>query len=229
MRKTFLLAMLSLLSMSLMAQTGVTQFLGIPIDGSKPEMIQKLKAKGFTSSLYDRNILEGEFNGKNVNLYIVTNNNKVYRIMVADATPTDETNIKINFNNLCRQFGNNKKYIPAANSVEDFILSDDEDIDYEMLAHNKRYEAAFYQIPNLTDSIALQKEIHAFLLTKYTEDILNNPTEEQQAEIGKTTMQYLDDKITKNSVWFMISENYGKFTINIFYDNENNKANGEDL
>ena len=40
----------------------VTKFLGIPIDGTKAEMIAKLKEKGFTSSAYDREILEGEFN-----------------------------------------------------------------------------------------------------------------------------------------------------------------------
>ena len=41
----------------------VTKFLGIPVDGYKPAMIEKLKAKGFTRSTWDKDALEGEFNG----------------------------------------------------------------------------------------------------------------------------------------------------------------------
>lgn len=70
------------LSVSLYAQKDVTQFLGIPVDGYKPEMIKKLKDKGFTISPYNKDVLVGEFNGTKVNIHVVTNNNKVYRIMV---------------------------------------------------------------------------------------------------------------------------------------------------
>ena len=38
--------------------------MGIPIDGFKLQMIEKLKIKGFVSSSSDKNVLEGEFNGK---------------------------------------------------------------------------------------------------------------------------------------------------------------------
>ena len=37
------------------------------------------------------------------------------------------------------------------------------------------------------------------------------------------------DVSTKKSVWFMISESYGKYYIIMFYDNEYIRANGEDL
>ncbi len=33
----------------------------------------------------------------------------------------------------------------------------------------------------------------------------------------------------KKSVWFMISELYGKYFITMFYDNEWNHSDGEDL
>ena len=131
-------------------QKDVTRFLGIPIDGTKAEMIQKLKAKGFTSSLSDSDALTGEFNGRKVNIYVGTNNNKVYRIMVADAKLEDETNIRIHFNHLCEQFKNNKKYI----SFEDYTIPESEDISYEMIVHKKRYEAGFYQISD-TDTEGL--------------------------------------------------------------------------
>ena len=142
MKKILLVAMLLICSIALHAQNDVTRFLGIPVDGSKYEMIQKLKAKGFQSTPFDKDVLTGEFNGTDVNIYVVTTNNKVSRIMVADVNTMDETDIKIRFNKLCRQFQKNKKYLPASLSVEDYSLSDDENISYEMLVHKKRYEAA---------------------------------------------------------------------------------------
>ncbi len=64
------------------AQQDVTQFLGIPVDGSKSAMIQKLKAKGFHANSYNKDVLEGKFNGMDVNIHIATNGDKVCRIMV---------------------------------------------------------------------------------------------------------------------------------------------------
>lgn len=93
------------------AQKDVTKFLGIPVDGSKSEMIQKLKAKGFKPSSQDKNILEGIFNGRKVNVFINTNGNKVCRLMVCDADLMDERSIQIRFNTLCSQFSNNPKYV----------------------------------------------------------------------------------------------------------------------
>ena len=48
MKKILSVMMLLLLSISIYAQQNVTKFLGVPVDGSKAAMIQKLKEKGFT-------------------------------------------------------------------------------------------------------------------------------------------------------------------------------------
>ena len=123
----------------------VTQFLGIPVDGNKTEMIKKLQAKGFQrTEIFD---LEGEFNGRDVYIGIGTNNNKVYRIAVRDKNEYNETDIKIRFNNLCFQFANNPKYI----SLQDYIIPESENIGYEMTVNKKRYEAAYYQRPLTSD------------------------------------------------------------------------------
>ena len=98
------------MQLSLFAQKDVTQFMGIPVDGYKSEMIQKLKEKGFTVSKIQDDILEGEFNGMNVRVFVVTNNNKVWRIMVYQVNNEDEAAIRIRYNNLLNQFHNNKKY-----------------------------------------------------------------------------------------------------------------------
>ena len=68
MKNLLLSVALMIVSISSYAQEkDVTKFLGIPIDGTKSEMIAKLKGKGFTQVNYDQNIiLEGEFNGREV-------------------------------------------------------------------------------------------------------------------------------------------------------------------
>lgn len=221
-----LLSITTLLTFSIIvhAQQDVTKFLGIPVDGSKTEMIRKLKEKGYRNDPA-ADALVGEFNGANVKVFVVTNNNKVCRIMVADDNPTDERSIQIRFNRLCEQFTNNPKYI----SLQDYTIPEDEDISYEITVHKKRYEAIFYQLPTeKIDTVAI-KEIQSILLSKYTKEQLANPTEEIQSEITRLSMDYVMESCSKRSVWFMISDYYGKYYITIFYDNEYNRANGEDL
>lgn len=225
------MALSLLFSMSVYAQKDVTQFLGIPVDGSKWVMIQKLKQKGFRSSTVGEDILEGEFNGVQVHVHIATNNNKVYRIMLADVANRDETGIRRRFNELCRQFANNPKYFSLR---DDQTIPEDEDISYEISAHEKRYEAVFYQKPDsvalVADLARLKKRSEVILLSKYTEEQLENPTEEIQSEIAELVWEYYSlEVLDKKLVWFMISEYRGEYYINMFYDNEYNRANGEDL
>ena len=181
MKKILSVAFLLMLSVALYAQKEVTKFLGTPVDGSKASMIQKLKNKGFVYNT-SSDCLEGEFNGQQVDVFIATNNNKVYRIMVCDKNTYDEGQIKIRYNTLCRQFANNQKYVPI--SAEE--LSEREDISYEMTINKKQYQAGYAQLP-------------------------------------------ADDDLTKRLVWFRISERYGKYYIAMYYDNEFNRAHGEDL
>lgn len=105
MKRLFLILFSALLAVSVFAQGDVTTFLGIPVDGYKSEMKQNLASKGFIQKIVgDNEFFEGEFNGTDVNIYIGTNNNKVYRLMLCDAHTLDEANIKIRFNKLVRQF-----------------------------------------------------------------------------------------------------------------------------
>lgn len=152
MKKTVFLLLMLFIASVCFAQN-VTTFMGIPVDGAKSAMIQKLKAKGFTY-FYDRDdndYLKGEFNGNKVRVFIQTQNNKVWRICVQDENSTDATNIKIRFNNLYQQFEENEKYMQSFIHVNDGIISKDEDISHEILVHDKRYEAAFFQISENPD------------------------------------------------------------------------------
>ena len=209
------------------AQGDVTKFLGIPVDGYKSEMIQKLKAKGYQYSAAQE-CFTGEFNGRDVNIFIGTNNNKVYRIMVADANYVSEGDIKIRFNTLCRQFEKNDRYIKP--SLEDYTISENEDISYEMAVHNKRYQAAYYQVNQKQDSAALAAELSEYVKKKYgSDEEIANMSDDDKISMVADLMVYSIEKYSDNSVWFMISEHYGRYGILIFYDNKKNQADGEEL
>ena len=211
----------------------VTKFLGIPVDGYKPAMIEKLKAKGFRS-IPNTDLLEGEFNGTEVYVGVVTNNNRVYRIGLSDKNTRGETDIKARFNRLCRQFRNNPKY-KTFRTEEEQTIPDNEDLSYEITVHDKRYEASFYQISQL-DTVAIYNKSKQSLLSKYTQEQLDNPTEEISTEIRmeyitnilKYDLQNISATYNK-SVWFMIAERAGKYYICMYYDNKYNEADGEDL
>lgn len=155
MRKFLTLLAMIAISASVLAQKEVTKFMGIPVDGSPTEMIKKLKAKGFTTDedfmqavkqgLVDWDgpeVLIGRFNGEKVGVYLGVEQNKVWRICLSDEDTRDETQIRIRFNNLVRQFEGNGKYVPYD---DEQTIADDEDISYEMTVKNKQYQAGFAQ------------------------------------------------------------------------------------
>lgn len=206
----------------------VTTFLGIPVDGTVSSMKQKLVSKGFVTKKVGTNeFLEGEFNGYDVNVYIGTNKNKVYRIMLADKNLVNEAQIKRRFNNLVSQFENNKRYFP----LDKYTLSDEEYISYEMTVHNKNYAAVFYQVPNMekADILALQEKVRNELLSKYKEAELINPSEEITKEIKNTAIKIDTELMSMKPVWFTILRVNGEYGICMYYDNIYNQADGEDL
>ena len=143
MKKILSLAFLLMLSLSVFAQRQVTKFLGIPVDGSRTAMIQKLKDKGFTYNS-DIDVLEGQFNGKDVWIRVQTNNNKVWRIVVAYKDSYDKGQIKAQYNSLINQFANNPRY-KVLDAKE---LTDEDDIYREVSINKKQYQATFRQLPD---------------------------------------------------------------------------------
>lgn len=230
MKRITIICMTIFISSYALAQKHVTEFLGIPIDGSKSAMIQKLKNKGFQyNSTLD--YLTGEFNGQKVNVHVVTNNNKVWRIMIQDVLSTrNESDIIIRFNRLCSQFAKNKKYMPQ--DIEGkFEIDQGEDISIQMSLYNKRYEAAYFQIfESDYDTTGASKIIMEKLQKTYTSEQINNLSEEEKMQFAvKSGIEILLGKVSKRSVWFMIVEEYGRYSIIMYYDNEYNYADGEDL
>ena len=147
MKRYILTFVLVLTSLSAFCQNTI-KFLGIPIEGSKKEMIAKLQAKGYEYSSYS-DVLTGEFNGQNVQISVQTVNNRVWRLAISDASTTDETNIKIRYNKLYDQFSSNGKY----KSIGEGKLADSEDISYNITVNKKRYEADFKFIDKTINGI----------------------------------------------------------------------------
>ena len=223
MKKIILMMIAMTISFASFAQNkDVTTFLGIPVDGTVSSMKQKLVSKGFVPKKVGTNeFLEGEFNGCDVNVYICTNKNKVYRIMLADNNKVDEAQIKIRFNNLVKQFENNKRY----HAFADYSLSDKEDISYEMGINNKEYVAYYLQDPDFEN---IDAQIQIAIKEKYSAEELKNPSETVKNDIKDITNKILGYHFMKR-VWFCIERYNGEYGICMFYDNEYNRANGEDL
>ena len=229
MKRILLFYIMAITAISMSAQNDVTTFLGIPVDGFKSDMNQKLVKKGLVPKKVGTNeFLEGEFNGTDVQVFIATNNNKVYRIMLCDAETRNETNIKIRFNNLVRQFENNKRYV----SLKKYTLSDEENISYEISVNKKNYDAIFYQLPDMEkiDTLAMQEKIRNQLLSRFTVEEIKNLSEEiKKKEMEQMAIKNTMDLLSMKPVWFRICESYGEYYISMYYDNEYNHANGEDL
>jgi hypothetical protein len=82
--------------------------------------------------------------------------------------------------------------------------------------------------------LAIQNKFREKLLQKYTEDQITNPTEEQskeiQAIIQEESLKLMMEMVSSKSVWFIINDRgIDEYNIIMYYDNEYNKANGEDL
>lgn len=239
------------------AQDRVTKFLGIPVDGSKSDMINKLEDKGFSySGVYGDEFLYGEFNGTDVQIGIVTNNNKVWRIFIKDEFPIDEYQIKLRFNTLCRQFERNSKYAYFRKNQR---IPMDEDIDLEMTVSDKRYEASYFQVPpeikgelielfDMYPYLDMQDSVETERKLELLESIVDALLPYDEGKLSKYDRQFFQEILDKNEfvivfeiyadiisilcdrlVWFTIDKGYGGYYILMYYDNIYNKASGEDL
>lgn len=222
---TILLLILStLLAAAQSNNAGTLKFMGIPIDGTKKNMITQLKAKGFWYDTYNH-CLKGQFNGKDVMIYVVTNHNVVDRIYVAYPLES-ESQVITEYNILLDQFNRNKKYIANENNE---MIPADEDLSYEMTVRNKKYGASFFYVsPDLFSEEEID-QIHQ----------LNDKMTGMSFEEIQAMEQAMSDPLQINmtqwmsllygNVWFTIHERYGKYQIGIYYDNLKNRPNGEDL
>ena len=205
----------------LYAQKDVTEFLGIPVDGTKQQMIEQLKAKGF---VYDsqEDVLNGEFNGEEVSISIQTQGNKVWRVVVIDKNSRDETQIKIRFNELVSQFENNESYLEyiapsfvlafkegmiqrgflseeeAPEIFDDFLydqtISDDENIGNGIMLEKKQYEAVFHQL-----SKSIDKDLKD-ITDKFYEGLKELQNSDEYKELAELKSQYTEEEYPEEMI-----------------------------
>ena len=233
---SFVIGILIMCSTVFGQSEGTLKFLGIPVDGSKSEMVAALKDKGFR---YDSNsgFLVGDFNGRESHIGIVENHGKVYRVVVFDANTYDAGQIRIRFNNLIHQFENsNGKYYYINQNDK---IPEDEDISYEISVNNKQYSAEFIYNPLYGND-----ELRDRLVNEVIEELGLEKIKDEKTAGGITYGEFYSDKdnylisslvgskiiqMSNSSVWFTICNHYGEYFIGIYYDNLVNKPNGEDL
>ena len=104
---------------------------------------------------------------------------------------------------------------------------------YEMKVRNKRFEAGFMQMTNPKSPQNSPEKIQQELTQKISEicpaEEFIRKSEKEKEDITKEAAMNIVQEAAMRSVWFMISEKYGKFSLILFYDNEYNNAHGEDL
>ena len=110
MRKLIITLLLTVLCSAAFAQgsnNGTLKFMGIPIDGPKEQLIEKIKAKGFRSSPYREGLL-GQFNGQTVEVEVLDNHGTAYCVCVA-FPGTSAYMVRTEYNALLEQFLCNDK------------------------------------------------------------------------------------------------------------------------
>ncbi len=218
MKKWFRVIIMLVLTMSANAQTHVTKFMGIPVDGTKENMIIKLKGKGFTQPFPVElpYMLEGEFNGLKVEVFLIDNKGKMWRVVVLNKC-TGENIARDTYNRLLTQFKNHKNYTQID---EADIIPETDNLITELYKNHKKYRSAFYQ------SVDIEKYIK-----EYPE--FDKLPEEERGNILSSLFKEAAniDYIPKRFVWLSLDKNDSDrvFNVYIFYENKFNEPNGEDL
>lgn len=203
----------------------VTRFLGLPVDGTEKEMTRALIEKGFEANkIGDSNFLTGRFNDENVMIWIHSNNNKIYRVVVTDEVSRNKHQIKRRFNELCYQFEHNPNYIVAA----DQRIPAAEDIAYEK-SRGKDYQAYFFQEPDEEILYQLAKErVHETYTEEQIQAILKEGSKEKLTDIyAAVKREILSNKVVYISIIGRGDED--DYRIAIYYENGYNASNGRDL
>lgn len=214
MKKIIFIAAMLVFPLLTYAEHDVTTFFGIPVDGSKQEMFDILKSKGFRSTPTYSDVFTGTIDGREVNIFVKTINRKVYRIMVADARTDTKENVRNRFNEMLRQYASNPEYVASADNAE---ISEKEDLSREHFSQNKRYTATFYQKPSPE---LYKKDLTEYLRSlHYTKEQIANPTDEMMVLMEK----YYEEHLLKKSVWFAVQYFHGEYYLSLYFDNNYNR------
>ena len=197
----------------------VLKFLGIPVDGSKEQMIERLKEKGFSGNWWEE-YLEGIFNGEKVRVYIGTNHGIVDRIKVIYPS-TDDRVTKVKYNTLLSRFGRNSKYTELRENRE---ISENERISFEITVQGRIYDAMYYVLQSDIDAASWKEDFYREYKARYKKP-LSELTQEEVEEVLFCLPSRIPDAVS-GVVWFTLQS---ARSIVLYYDNLKNRPRGEDL
>ena len=151
---------------------------------------------------------------KDVDIYIHTNHNLVDRVYV-EFPPTTEENIRIEFNLLLSQFKNNSKYTDWSMNEE---IPETDDISYEIMVNNKRYQASFCYFDPDTDPLSFANALidkfdglfPAEIISKWKEStstFMNLSEDDQKFQLERmiTELQDTIGNIDEDKVFLVIA------------------------
>ena len=115
------------------------------VDGFKKDMIEKVKGKGFEQE-NEMDVLRGEFNGEKVNIFVGSERNKVWRIVVGDGIERKEDDIKIRLNKVQEELKDKGKQVGKLED-KDYIC-EEINVGYEMKVRKKRFEGGLMEMRN---------------------------------------------------------------------------------
>lgn len=215
----FLLTVSAVLAQVKASETILT-FSGVPINGSKAQIIKSLSAKGFEySDLYDH--LTGMFNGEEVTLKISTNHGVVDRIIVNYPYCHESNDTRIKYNMLLSRFNRNDKYICINPRLE---VPADERINRQLYDNSRYYDAVYFYLRPGTDPEQWTDEYR-----KEYQKMYNKPLAGLSYEEMEEALFCLPNKISEavsGVVWFTMDSQH---QIVINYINFKNRPRGEDL
>ena len=231
MRKiAFILLMLLTLSLNAQDNDEIIKFVGIPVDGTKSEMISKLKQKGFTFD-NDANLFKGEFNGDKISGIIQTYKDKVFGIrFMYDVSGYSKTMVINRFNSLVLKYDTNEKYQSniafdkITDDIDTYQIDPYENIGNEM-RNGKIYKAQYHYKygKNLSDTTGL---------VQYKKEMPEDLASFIESNYGDSGFEalYIRHKLEQDVVQFYIIDmGYDEFNIMFDYYNRRNAPNDEDL
>lgn len=196
-------------------------FLGVPVDGTKSDIINALTSKGFAYDM-DEDGMFGEFMGESAFVHLSENKaGKVCRLMVYFHTKESaKENIEV-YNKLINRF--NADSTTYWSFYEEELLAENANLDSLLNIGENIW--ADYLLSQQIDTAAYLKNVFATMLSKYTPEQIKNPTEEQRLETV-AIMQTEVSKLHNGRVFIILfkdEDEGGKFCVCIYFYNQKNE------
>lgn len=195
------------------------KFVGVPIGGSKEQMVAALKEKGFHMDY--NGSMSGMFNGENVNVYISTNHGIVDRITVEYPFCSEDNDTRVKYNVLLSRFGRNAKYV-CINPRADIPAN--ESIYRKLYENTKYYDAIYFYLNPEVNAKDWVEEFRQEYLRRHKKPLQGLSYEEMEEALFCLPMRVSGS--VSGVVWFTIVDTSH---IEINYINYKNRPRGEDL